>query len=147
MRAPLLNLLGRGAYLEHRIMKSFLIQSDAGQIPLAGQSVDLCLFSPPYCDARLYKEAGKEHRIARGCIEWVGWMLEVVRECQRVTKGPVIVIAAGVTRKRNYWPACEGLMWEWWKRGGDCHLYRPVYWHRVGIPGSGGDDWFRADVE
>jgi hypothetical protein len=26
-------------------------------------------------------------------------------------------------------------------------MYRPVYWHRVGIPGSGGDQWFRADVE
>jgi hypothetical protein len=38
-------------------------------------------------------------------------------------------------------------MWEWFKRGGDCQLYRPVYWHRVGIPGSGQDDWFRADVE
>jgi hypothetical protein len=37
------------------------------------------------------------------------------------------------------------LMWEWFKRGG--HAYRPCYWHRVGIPGSGGDQWFRADVE
>jgi hypothetical protein len=74
-------------------------------------------------------------------------MLDVVTELQRVTIGPVIIVAAGVTRDRNYWPACEGLMWEWWKRGGDCQLYRPVYWHRVGIPGSGGKDWFRADVE
>ena len=24
---------------------------------------------------------------------------------------------------------------------------RPCYWHRVGIPGSGGKQWLRADVE
>ena len=36
-------------------------------------------------------------------------------------------------------------MWEWFKRGGS--MYRPCYWRRVGIPGSGGDQWFRADVE
>jgi hypothetical protein len=33
----------------------------------------------------------------------------------------------------------------WWRQGG--HAYRPCYWHRVGVPGSGGDQWFRADVE
>lgn len=26
-------------------------------------------------------------------------------------------------------------------------MYRPCYWHRNGIPGSGGDQWFRADIE
>lgn len=38
-------------------------------------------------------------------------------------------------------------MFEWWKRGGTHELYRPCIFHRVGIPGSGGDDWFRADTE
>lgn len=118
------------------------IQADASVLPFADQSVDLTFFSPPYCDARTYGIGAQ-----RGCIEWVKWMLGVLGECQRVTKGPVVVVAAGVTRDRNYWPACEGLMWEWWKLGGECQLYRPCYWHRVGIPGSGGKDWFRADVE
>lgn len=124
-----------------------LIRADAGRLPLPDRSVDLVLGSPPYADARLYLEGGKDLGIARGCREWVEWMLGVTAEAQRVSRGPVIWIAAGVTRDRNYWPACEGLMWEWWKRGGECQLYRPCYWHRVGIPGSGHDDWFRHDVE
>jgi hypothetical protein len=49
-----------------------------------------------------------------------------------------------VTRDWNYWPACEGLLYQWWKQGGQC--WRPAYWHRVGIPGSG-RQWLRADVE
>ena len=104
--------------------------------------MSLTFGSPPYCDARTYGIGAQ-----RKCVEWVEWMLDVVTECQRVTTGPVLIVAAGVTRKRNYWPACEGLMWEWWKRGGDCQLYRPAFWHRVGIPGSGNSDWLRADVE
>jgi hypothetical protein len=57
----------------------------------------------------------------------------------------VIWVVGGVTRRRNYWPGPEGLLYEWSRRGGSA--YRPCYWHRVGIPGSGGTDWFRADVE
>ena len=119
-----------------------VIQADATRLPLADRSVDLVFGSPPYCDARTYGIGAQ-----RDCAEWVEWMLLVTAEAQRVCRGPVAWVAAGVTRDRNYWPACEGLMWEWWKCGGDCQLYRPVYWHRVGIPGSGGKDWFRADVE
>jgi hypothetical protein len=123
-------------------VKHAIVQADARSLPLADGAVDLTVTSPPYCDARTYGIGAQ-----RKCVEWVTWMLDVVTELQRVTIGPVIIVAAGVTRDRNYWPACEGLLWEWWKRGGDCQLYRPVYWHRVGIPGSGGKDWFRADVE
>jgi hypothetical protein len=119
-----------------------LSQADATRLPLADRSVDLVFGSPPYCDARTYGIGAQ-----RDCVAWVEWMLTVTAEAQRVARGPVLWVAAGVTRDRNYWPACEGLMWEWWKRGGDCQLYRPCYWHRVGIPGSGGKDWFRADVE
>lgn len=118
-----------------------IIQADATRLPLADQSVDLVMGSPPYCEARTY---GRDD-VARDAFEWVDWMLEVTTEALRVSRGPVVWVAAGVTRDRNYWPACEGLMWEWYKRGGS--MYRPCYWHRVGIPGSGGDQWFRADVE
>lgn len=117
-----------------------LAQGDATRIPLGTQSVDLVVGSPPYCDARTYGIGAQ-----RDCQAWVDWMLDVTTEALRVSRGSVIWIAAGVTRDRTYWPACEGLMWEWWKRGGS--LYRPCYWHRVGVPGSGGDQWFRADVE
>jgi hypothetical protein len=103
---------------------------------------DLVFGSPPYCDARTYGIDAQ-----RSCVEWVDWMLEVTIEAARICRGPVIWVAAGVTRKRCYWPAVEGLMWEWWKRGGEHQLYRPCAFHRVGIPGSGGKDWFRSDWE
>lgn len=103
---------------------------------------DLVFGSPPYCDARTYGIDAQ-----RDCRQWVEWMLAVTTEAARVCRGPVIWVAAGVTRDRGYWPACEGLMWEWWKLGGARQLYRPCVFHRVGIPGSGGNDWFRADWE
>ncbi len=126
-------------------MSYLLLQGDAGRIPLPDKSVDLVLGSPPYVDARLYLEDGRDMGIARGVETWVEWMLAVTTEAIRVSRGAVVWVAAGKTKDRNYWPACEGLMWEWFKRGG--HAYRPCYWHRVGIAGSGGDQWFRADVE
>ncbi len=125
-----------------------LAQGDALRLPFADKSVSLVFGSPPYCDARTYDDgtlpAG--HVVSRECVEWVEWMLAVTAESLRVSRGAVVWVAAGVTRGRNYWPACEGLMWEWYLRGLG-HAYRPCYWHRVGIPGSGGDQWFRADVE
>jgi hypothetical protein len=126
-------------------MAHLILQGRAERIPLPDASVGLCFGSPPYVDARLYLEDGKDLGISRNLDEWVEWMLAVTTECLRVSRGPVIWVAAGKTEDRNYWPACEGLMWEWHKRGG--HAYRPCYWHRVGIAGSGGDQWFRADVE
>lgn len=114
-------------------------------MPIPNMSVDLVFGSPPYVDARNYLEDGKDLGISRDVHDWVEWMLLVTAECLRVSRGAVVWVAAGVTRDRNYQPACEGLMWEWFKRGG--HAYRPCHWHRFGIPGSGGDQWFRADVE
>lgn len=126
-------------------MTVLLAQANATRIPLASKSVDLCIGSPPYVDARLYLENGVDLGIARGCQEWIDWMLIVTTEALRVSRGAVIWVATGVTRDRTYWPACEGLMYEWWRRGGSA--YRPCYWRRFGIQGSGGDQWFRADVE
>lgn len=126
-------------------MSYLIIHGDAARIPLPDQSVDLVFGSPPYTDARDYLEDGKNLGIARSTTAWVDWMLRVTTEALRVSRGPVVWIAWGPTRDRTYQPACEGLMWEWFKRGGSA--YRPCYWHRVGISGSGGDQWFRADVE
>lgn len=114
--------------------------ADAQDLSFPDQSVDLVFGSPPYCDARTYGIGAQ-----RDCQPWIDWMLDVTTEALRVSRGPVVWVAAGVTRNWTYWPACEGLMYEWWKRGGS--LFRPCYWHRVGIPGSGGEQWFRADVE
>ncbi len=116
---------------------------------LPADSVDLVFGSPPYCDARTYG-IGAE----RDCLEWVEWMLEVTLAAVPVSRGPVFWVVAGVTRERSYWPACEGLMWEWWKKGGSHQMYRPCAWVKTdnddggtGIPGSGGDDYLRADWE
>jgi DNA modification methylase len=122
-----------------------ILQGDAVRIPLPDLSVNLTIGSPPYRKARHYLEGGKNLGIARDTEEWIDWMLVVTAEALRVTNGPVVWVAWGSTEDRNYHPICEGLMYRWWQSGG--HAYRPCYWHRVGIPGSGGDDWFRADVE
>lgn len=116
---------------------------------LPEQCVDLVFGSPPYAEARTYGIDA-----CYGCEEWVEWMLKVTEAAQRISRGPVMWVVAGVTRDRNYWPACEGLLWEWWRRGGDHQLYRPCCWLKedengggTGIPGSGGDDYLRADWE
>lgn len=124
-----------------------VVRSDAARLPFADKTFDLVIGSPPYVDARDYLEDGVNLGISRECEEWVSWMLDVTAEALRVSKGLALWVVAGVTRGRNYQPAPEGLLWEWWKRGGECHCLRPVIWHRVGIPGSGGDEWFRADTE
>lgn len=140
-----------------------IVRADVCKLPFADQSVDLVFGSPPYCDARTYDDGTlpRGHVVSRGIDEWVKWMLVVTTECLRVSKGAVVWVAFGPTRDRDYWPACEGLMWEWRKLGGS--MYRPCYWFKGrehenpateelitvgnGIPGSGGNDWFRADIE
>lgn len=120
-------------------MRAFL-QADAARLPFADGSVDLIIGSPPYADARTYGIGAQ-----RKCQDWIDWMLQVTAEAVRVSRGLVLWVCAGVTRKHCYWPGPEGLLYEWWRRGGRC--WRPAYWHRVGIPGSGGKQWLRADVE
>lgn len=73
------------------------------------RSVDLVLGSPPYCDARTYDDGTlpEGHIVSRECEAWVEWMLEVSAAALRVSRGPVVWIAAGVTRNRAYCPACE----------------------------------------
>lgn len=120
--------------------ENVILQADAERLPLADGSMDLVFGSPPYCDCRSYGINAE-----RDCGSWIEWMIQVTSECLRVCRGAVVWVAASPTRKRTYWPACEGLMYEWWSRGGSA--YRPCHYHRVGIPGSGGDQWFRGDTE
>lgn len=121
-------------------MSAIAVVGDAVRIPLPDKSVDLVFGSPPYQDARTYGIGA-----SRKCQAWVDWMLRCTEESLRVTRGAVLWVVAGVTRQRNYQPGPEGLLWEAHKRGwlAEC----PCYWRRVGIPGSGGDQWFRKDVE
>lgn len=124
-----------------------IVKADAVRLPFRDHEFDLAIGSPSYIDARLYLEDGLDLGISRDTQDWVDWMLAVTTEALRVSKGLVLWVVSGVTRGWNYQPGPEGLLWEWWKIGGECHCLRPVIWHRSGIPGSGHDQWFRADTE
>ena len=107
---------------------------------LPNNSVDLVFCSPPYEDARTY---GIDFKLAGE--KWVEWAVERYIECVRVSRGLVAWVVEG--RTRNFqWSATPVLfMAELHKRG--VKLRKPPIYHRVGIPGSGGPDWFRNDYE
>lgn len=105
---------------------------------------DLVVTSPPYEDARLYLESGRDLGIARQAEEWVAWMAGVVRACLRVCKGLVAVVCEG---KQSGWSysATPFLLLADLVRSGVV-ARKPAVYHRVGIPGSGHDGW-RNDWE
>jgi site-specific DNA-methyltransferase (adenine-specific)/site-specific DNA-methyltransferase (cytosine-N4-specific) len=115
-------------------------KADACRLPLESGSVDLIIGSPPYMDRRTYGIGA-----TRQCEDWVSWMLDVTEEALRVTKGAVIWIVGGSTKKRRYQPGPEMLLADGWRRGWG--MEAPCYWHRFGISGSGGDQWFRKNIE
>ena len=130
-------------------MNCKIIQADCLDFFAAqpADSIDLVFGSPPYMDARTYGI-----NAVRNCQEWVDWMLDVTAAAVRVSRGLVLWVVSGVQRDLCYWPGCEGLAWEWWKRGNQ--LWRPCIWWKVdekeggsGIPGSGGKQWLRNDWE
>lgn len=104
-------------------------------------SVDLVCCSPPYEAARLYAELGFS---LRG-DDWVDWAVKRFVECVRVCKGMVCWVVEGQTRDYR-WSATPALMMARLHRAG-VHLRKPPAFYRVGIPGSGGPDWFRNDYE
>jgi hypothetical protein len=132
-----------------------ILQADAARLPIPDQSVDFVIGSPPYLDARTYGISAQ-----RDLNQWVKWMIEVTHEAVRVSRGLVVWVCAGVTRNWAYQPGPEALLADIARHGlptGDfidgiemrasVSSFRPVYWHRVGIPGSGGEQWYRSDVE
>jgi len=103
-------------------------------------SVDLTVGSPPYEDARLY---GMGFKLLGQ--EWVDWMVPIVLEAVRITRGPVMFVVEGRTRKFR-WSATPALLMADLHRAG-VHLRKPPAFCRNGIPGSGGPDWLRNDYE
>ena len=103
-------------------------------------SVDLVLCSPPYEAARSY---GIEFNL-RGDA-WVSWAFERYMECVRVSRGLVAWVVEGQTRDFR-WSATPALLMAELHRGG-VRLRKPPIYARVGIPGSGGPDWWRNDYE
>ena len=103
-------------------------------------SVDLVLCSPPYEDARSY---GIDYGV-RG-EDWVKWALVRFEECVRVSRGLVAWVVEGRTRKFQWTATPALLMADLHRRG--VKLRKPPIYKRVGIPGSGGPDWWRNDYE
>jgi hypothetical protein len=125
-----------------RIDKSDCLSWFAAQEP---DSIDLVFGSPPYEQARLYLEDGEDKGIARDADAWVAWMVEVTRAALRCCKGLVAFVVGGQTRQYRWSASPARLMTALDDAG--VHLRNPPIFHRVGIPGSGGPDWWRNDYE
>lgn len=108
-------------------------------------SCDLIFGSPPYELARLYLEDGEPTGAARPTEEWVAWMVEVFKESLRVCRGLVAFVVEGQTKDYRY-SGGPALLWADLIRAGICTRKAPIF-QRVGIPGSGGPDWWRNDYE
>jgi len=107
---------------------------------LGANSVDLVFTSPPYEDARTYGIG-----FSAAGDEWVRWCVPRVMECLRVCKGMVCWVVEGRTRGYRYSNAPMRLAVAA-EYAGAVPRKPPIY-NRVGIPGSGGPDWFRNDYE
>lgn len=115
--------------------------ADVLHLPLPDASCDLVFGSPPYEDSRTY---GIGFRL-RG-QDWVDWAVSGFLECLRVSRGLVAWVIGHGKRRGYRWSATPALMQADLHRRGVI-LRDPVWFHRVGIPGSGGPDWLRQDVE
>jgi hypothetical protein len=107
---------------------------------MADDSVDLVLCSPPYEAARTY---GIGFNLKGQ--EWVDWAVKRYVECVRVSRGLVAWVVEGQTRQFR-WTATPALLMADLHRAG-IKLRKPPIYNRVGIPGSGGPDWWRNDYE
>lgn len=103
-------------------------------------SVDLVFTSPPYEAARTY---GIDFNLKGE--DWVAWAIERYLECVRVSRGLVAWVVEGQTRNFRYSMAPVLLMADLHRHG--VSMRKPPAFKRVGIPGSGGPDWWRNDYE
>jgi hypothetical protein len=122
-------------------MATLIAQADSRHLPLANDTIDLTIGSPPYLDARKYNRTD----IARGLDDWLDLMLASTREAIRVTTGLVIWVCAGVTRDGEYIPGPESLVARAYRHG--ISTWPPCAWVKNGIPGSGGKQGLRRDWE
>ncbi len=121
---------------------AMLLQGDARKVMglLPEQSVDLVFGSPPYEDARTYGLAGT----LKG-EDWVSWMIDMVQESLRLSRGLVAFVVEGRTRGFR-WSATPAMLIADLHRAG-VHLRKPPVFYRIGICGGGGPDWLRNDYE
>jgi hypothetical protein len=122
--------------------KAILVQGDCLEVmkSLPTGSIDLVLGSPPYGDCRTY---GINFNLKGE--DWVRWAVERYVECYRISRGAVVWVVEGKTSQFKYEPLPAMLMTELHRAG--VSLRNPPIFHRVGVSGSGGPDWFRNDKE
>jgi DNA modification methylase len=108
-------------------------------LPTAG--IDMVIGSPPYAEKG--ERYDGDSRRWDTCA-WVEWMLRVTAAAVRVSRGYVLWVVNGAVRDGVYRPACEGLVWEYWKRH-DGGTERPCIWHKNAPPNR--RDWFGNDWE
>src|SRR5690606_40982646 len=77
--------------------------------------------------------------------EWVDWMVGLWKEMHRVSSGLVAMVVEGRTFDFQ-WTATPVLLMADLHRAG-FKLRKPQIYRRIGIPGTGGTDWFRNDYE
>lgn len=107
---------------------------------LPPSSVDLVFGSPPYEAQRTY---GIDFKLKGQA--WVDWMVEVFTAASVASRGLVAFVVEGFTKKYK-WSASPALLMADLHRAG-LNLRKPPAFYRIGIPGSGGPDWFRNDYE
>lgn len=108
---------------------------------LPDDSVDLLFTSPPYENARTY---GLADELPAGQA-WVDWMVRLVRAAAPKVKGLIAANCEGRTRNYAY-SGTPFLLFADLHRAG-FNMRKPPNFCRVGIPGSGGPDWWRNDYE
>ena len=103
-------------------------------------SVELTFGSPPYEDARKY-----DMGFSLTGQAWVDWMVERWVQMDRICSGLVAMAVEG--RTKNFrWSATPALLMADLHRRG-IKLRKPPIYHRSGIFGSGGPEWWRNDYE
>lgn len=107
---------------------------------LPENSVDFVFGSPPYpMKGERYGEGSRKWTND----SWVAWMLAITQEMVRACKGDVMWVVNGTVKNSIYYPACEGLVWEWHLMGGVND--RSVIWHKNAPPNR--MDYFSNDWE
>jgi hypothetical protein len=112
---------------------------------LAPLSNDLVIFSPPYLDARRYKDGDGSVPVFRDPKLWARSMTSMMQTALRSCRGLVACVANGRTKNFRYKPAVERLIVNL-DDAGVCLREPPIYL-RMGIPGSSGDDWLKNCYE
>lgn len=143
------HIVGNGNIYEYKVKGGHIFHADCldclRMMNHINWKVDLILGSPPYAEQRTYLEDGEDLNIAMDVDDWVKWMVKVYKASLRVCNGLVAFVVGHGAGCRK-WNGAPFLLGARLLREGIC-LRRPMFYHRHGFMGSGGNDYVRADIE